>query len=66
MNQGTLTAPTHSPNGDIIHVPTNSTVEGKGITRTSRGSCSELSSNITWREIKIVVHVVVPAMYAGK
>ena len=49
MYQGAITAPIHSPGGDSIPVPTNSTVEGEGITRTGRGSCNELCSNITWR-----------------
>ena len=69
MYQGTLTPPAHSPDGDVTHAPSDSTSEGEGITRTGGGSCSELCSNITWREIKeleIVIHVVVPAMHPGK
>ena len=69
MYQRTLTAPIHSPDGDLIHVPSNITSEGEGITRTGGGSCSELSSNITWggiKDLEIVVHIVVPAMHPGK
>ena len=50
MCQNTLTDPTHSPDGDSTPVSSNSTSEGEGITRTGGGSCSELPSNITWRE----------------
>ena len=50
MCQQTLTAPSHSPDGDSIQIPSNSTSEGEGITRTGGGRPSELSSNNTWRE----------------
>ena len=61
MYQNTLTATTHSPDGDPIHVSSYSTSEGEGIIRTGGGSCSELSSNIIWKEtnkngVSIVVH----------
>ena len=45
-----LTATIYSPDGDPTHIPSNSTVEGEGITRTGGRSCSELSCNITCRE----------------
>ena len=51
--QSTLTASVHSPDGDSSHVPSNSTYEGEVMTRTGGGSCSELSSNITWRKISL-------------
>ena len=53
MCQQTLTAPTHSPDGDPIPVPSNSTSEGEGITRTGGGSCCELPSNMSYRENEI-------------
>ena len=37
----------HFPDSIPIHVPSNSTIEGEGITRTGRTS-SQLSSNITY------------------
>ena len=40
----------HSPDGCPTHIPSNSTHEGEGITRTGDGSCSELPSYITWRD----------------
>ena len=52
MDQHTLTAPIHSPSGDPTLVPSNSACEGEGLTRTDKGSCSELSSNITCIEIQ--------------
>ena len=53
MNQSTLTAPIHPPDGDFIPFPSNSTSEGEVMTRTGGGSCSELSSSMTWREISL-------------
>ena len=51
MNQSTLTAPIHSPDGDSTHVSSNSTSEGEYIARTCRQSCIELPSNITYSNI---------------
>ena len=48
MYQWALTASTHSPDSDPIPVPSNIASETEGMTRTGGGSCSELSSNITW------------------
>ena len=39
----------HSPDSDSTHVPIDGTSEGEGVTKTGGRSCSELSSNITWR-----------------
>ena len=50
MNKVTLTAPTHSPGGEPIPVPSNSTPEGEGVTRTGGGGCSELPGNLTCME----------------
>ena len=39
-----LLPPMHSPDGDSIPVPSNSTYEGEDITRTGGGSCNKLST----------------------
>ena len=41
----------HSPDGDPT--PSNIASEGEGITRTGGRSCSELASNIIWREMSM-------------
>ena len=57
MEQPTLTAPTHSPDGETIHVPSNSTLECEDITRTSGGSCYELPDNLTCMERHITANL---------
>ena len=57
MEQGTLTAPTHSPGGETIHVPSNSAPEGEDVTRTSGGSCSELPDNLPCMERYITANL---------
>ena len=52
MKQVTLNAPIHYPGCDPTLVPSNSASEGEGLTRTDKGSCCELSSNITCIEIQ--------------
>ena len=52
MSKVTLNASIHSPGGDPTPVPSNSACEGEGLTRTDKGSCSELPSNITCIEIE--------------
>ena len=46
-----IVATSHSPECDSTHASIDSTSEGDGIIRTGRGSWSELTNNITWREI---------------
>ena len=53
MKQVTLNASIYYPGGDPTHVPSNNASESKGLTRTDKGSCSELSSNITYIEIQL-------------
>ena len=49
MWQGTqAVTTTHSPDCDPIHT-INITCEVEGITRTDRGRCNKLPSNMTWR-----------------
>ena len=50
MDQPTLTASTHSPNSETIHVPSNGTAEGEDMTWTGGGSCYELPDNLTCME----------------
>ena len=52
MKQVTLNAPIHYPGCDPTLVPSNSASEGEGLTRTDKGSCCELPSNITCIEIQ--------------
>ena len=40
----------HSPVGGPIKVPINGAKKGEGIIGTSGQNCSQISSNITWRE----------------
>ena len=65
MQQSTITAVTHSPDGDSIPIPSNSTSEGEGITRTGGGRCSELPGYIACIEKRItsvfVYSVISPA-----
>ena len=58
MEQPTLTALTHSPGGEPIQVPSNSTPEGEGVTRTGGGSCYELPDNPTCVERHITANLL--------
>ena len=57
VDQHTLTAPTHSPGGEPIQVPRNSTPEDEGVTRTGGGSCYELPDNLTCMERHITANL---------
>ena len=55
MPQWALTGPTHSPDGEPTHVPSNIASEGDGTSRTGGGNWSELPSNMTWRENRVLL-----------
>ena len=66
MYQWALTVPTYSPDGESIYASSNSALESESITRTGGGSCSELPSNITCRDMQYYVLLCEIYMYIIK